>query len=75
MVMSPDTFGLEDTPEVPAAVMAMKISFVTVGLWWILFSQFSFYYLPQGYKKEGERKNIILNGFRELKLVWNQLGE
>ncbi|MEO0570133.1 MAG: MFS transporter [Bacteroidota bacterium] len=75
MVMAPQTFGFYDTGGVPAAVQAMKISFVTVGLWWMLFSQYSFYHLPRGYKKEGERTNIILNGFRELKLVWHQLGE
>ena len=75
MVMSPQTFGFEDSEGLPAAVQAMKISFVTVGLWWILFSQYSFYYLPKGYKKLGERTNIILNGFKELKLVWHQLGE
>ena len=75
MVMSPQTFGFEDSEGLPAAVQAMKISFVTVGLWWILFSQYSFYYLPKGYKKLGERTNIILNGFKELKLVWYQLGE
>ena len=75
MVMSPETFGFEEHNGVPAAVQAMKVSFVTVGLWWILFSQYSFYHLPKGYKKEGQRTNIILNGFREIKLVWKQLGD
>lgn len=75
MVMSPQTFGFVDKGNVPAAVQAMKISFVTVGLWWILFSQYSFYHLPKGYKKIGERKNIILNGFKELQMVWHQLAE
>ena len=75
LVMSPETFGFYEVDGVPAAVQGMKISFVTVGLWWILFSQYSFYHLPKGYKKEGERTNIVLNGFKELKLVWHQLGE
>jgi len=75
MVMSPQTFGFYDSDGVPAAVQAMKISFVTVGLWWILFSQYSFFHLPQGYKKEGKRSNIILNGFKELRWVGYQLGE
>ena len=52
----------------------MRYSFVTVGLWWALFSQYTFYYLPKGVSKEGkEVKDVLLNGFRELKLVWNQL--
>lgn len=74
MVMYPGIFGLEDSEGLPAAVKGMKISFVTVGIWWMAFSQYTFYHLPQGYKKEGERKNIVLNGFRELQSVWKQLG-
>jgi len=53
----------------------MKYSFVSVGIWWIIFAQYSFYYLPKGNKREGERNNVILNGFRELRLVWRQLTE
>ena len=75
MVMFPENIGLEDSENLPAAVQAMKISFVTVGLWWIVFSQYSFYHLPKGYKREGKPKNIVLNGFLELKSVWKELGE
>ncbi len=57
-----------------ASVKAMKVSFATVGIWWIIFAQYTFYHLPNGNRKEGERKNVILNGFKELKLVWSQLG-
>ncbi|MEM1339517.1 MAG: MFS transporter [Bacteroidota bacterium] len=73
MVMYPDLFGITDAPGEPAAVKAMKYSFVTVGVWWAVFSQYTFKHLPKGYKREGERRNIILNGFRELKSVWRQL--
>ena len=73
MVMAPATFGFVDSEGMPAAIKAMKISFVTVGLWWIFFSQFAFKYLPKGTKKEGKPTNIILNGFLELKKVWHQL--
>ena len=27
---------------------AMKLSFALTGLWWLGFSQYSFYYLPKG---------------------------
>lgn len=74
MVMKPDVFGITDSGGEVAEIKAMKYSFVTVGIWWILFSQYTFMHLPKGYKREGERKNIVLNGFRELKSVWNQLG-
>jgi len=75
MVMQPDFFGITSDEAGTAEIKAMKYSFVTVGIWWILFAQYSFYYLPDGYKKEGERNNILLNGFKELKQVWLQLGE
>ena len=74
MVMQPALFGIEDLPEAPAAITAMKYSFVTVGIWWIIFSQYSFYYMPKGNKKDGPAVNLLFNGFKELKMVWNQLG-
>ncbi|WP_394973269.1 MFS transporter [uncultured Croceitalea sp.] len=74
MVMLPKLYGLEDSAGSPAEMKAMKISFVTVGIWWALFSQYTFKHLPKGYKRVGERRNIILNGFKELKGVWKQLG-
>lgn len=76
MVMKPDFFGITDASEMggdSAEIKAMKYSFITVGFWWALFSQYTFKHLPKGYKKEGERKNVLLNGFQELQAVWEQL--
>ena len=73
MVMKPDVFGITTDEGGAAEIKAMKYSFVSVGIWWILFSQYSFFYLPKGNKKESPKKNVILNGFKELKLVWLQL--
>lgn len=66
MVMSQDD-GVEK-------VQMMKYSFITVGLWWLIFSQYTFYVLPKGVSK-GEKvtKAVVFNGIKELKLVWNQL--
>jgi len=75
MVMNPDVFGITDNGGEIAEMKAMKYSFISVGIWWALFSQYTFKHLPKGYKREGERHHIILNGFKELKLVWHQLGE
>ncbi|WP_394749722.1 MFS transporter [Spongiimicrobium salis] len=75
MVMKPAFFGIESDAGEAAEIKAMKYSFLTVGIWWIIFSQYTFYHLPKGNKKEGDRKNVILNGFKELKLVWRQLGD
>lgn len=57
-------------------IQMMKYSFVMVGIWWIGFAQYSFYFLPKG-NKNGEKvsKEVLFNGFRELKKVWNQLGD
>ena len=74
MVMSPETFGISEQPGSPAELMAMKYSFVSVGLWWIFFSQYTFYILPKGNKRKGEKGQVILGGFRELRSVWHQLG-
>jgi UMF1 family MFS transporter len=73
MVMYPEIFGITSDGAEGAEMKAMKLSFVSVGIWWILFSQYTFFYLPQGNKREGERHHIVLNGFRELKSVWRQL--
>jgi len=70
MVMSPDTFGIVGSnPE----LTAMKYSFVSVGIWWILCSQYTFYYLPEPFEKKKIIKDIVLNGFKELIDVWNEL--
>lgn len=57
-----------------AKMEMMRWSFVMVGVWWILFSQYTFYILPKGVLN-GEKvtRNVILNGFRELRQVWRQL--
>ena len=52
---------------------AMRYSFVSVGIWWMLFSQYSFYYMPKGNKKDAPAHKLLFNGFKELKLVWGQL--
>ena len=55
---------------------AMKYSFIMVGIWWIVFSQYSYYYLPKGNKNSDKvTKAVIFNGFRELKKVWHLLSQ
>ena len=52
----------------------MKYSFVMVGIWWIGFSQISYYYLPKGNRNTSPlTKDSILKGFHELNLVWKQI--
>ncbi|NRR92547.1 MFS transporter [Winogradskyella undariae] len=57
-----------------ASFEAMRISFITVGLWWIIFSQYTFYILPKGISKGGKvTKDVVFNGLKELRQVWLQL--
>lgn len=52
----------------------MRYSFITVGIWWALFSQYTFYILPAGVSSGHKvTKDVVFNGFRELKSVWSQL--
>ncbi len=58
------------------ALEMMRLSFVMVGVWWIGFAQYTFKYLPIGNKKsERISRNVLFNGFKELKKVWLQLAE
>lgn len=53
---------------------ALKITFLLVGLWWVGFAQITFKRLPMASASERKsRKNVLTNGFHELKLVWNQM--
>lgn len=74
MVLFPDTFGFTGT-EGEMAMKAMRFSFVTVGLWWMIFAQYTFYYLPKGNNGNKITKSVFFNGFKELKKVWHLLGE
>ena len=52
----------------------MRYSFITVGIWWIGFSQYTFHVLPEGVSSGHKvTKSVILNGLKELRLVWKQL--
>jgi UMF1 family MFS transporter len=63
MVMKPDWFGITD-PTLPA-----RISFLSVGIWWMGFAQVTFHFLPSnGYNKKLS-KDFIFKGIKELKVV------
>ena len=70
MVMFPENFGITgDNPE----LVAMRYSFISVGIWWITFSQYTFYHLPDQNEKKKIIKDVVWNGFKELIEVWNEL--
>lgn len=67
-VLKPEWFGIED-PSFPA-----RLSFLLVGVWWIIFSQLSFRKLPNKPKNQNKlNHHIIKKGFIELKKVWLQI--
>jgi UMF1 family MFS transporter len=63
-----------DAAKDAASFKAMKVAFITVGIWWIVFSQYTFYILPKG-TSSGHKVTtaVVFNGFRELKVVWKEL--
>ena len=69
MILKFDWFGFEDEG------MPTRLSFVMVGVWWIGFSQYTYYYLPDQKNSRSLEKSILLNGFRELRDVWHSLNE
>ena len=70
MVMMPDFFGISGTKG-EAAMKAMRYSFISVGIWWMLFSQYTYFFLPKGNKNTDRKitKAVVFNGFKELKKV------
>jgi len=69
MLLKPEWYGGIDSGT------ACRISFVTVAIWWVLFAQIPFYYLPNGQPSTKKREGgWIWNGFRELKKVLIELG-
>ena len=75
MINFPETFGFENSNE--GKIQAMRVSFLTVGFWWLIFSQYTFYYLPKSNKKVDRKlifkKSIFFGGFDELLAVWKLL--
>lgn len=70
MIVKPAWFGISD-PFMPA-----RISFLTVFLWWIGFSQITFRRLPRyTYRKRQKDKDrsIFFEGYRELDKVYQQV--
>lgn len=56
------------------ALHAMRLGFAMTGAWWIVFSQYSFYYLPKGNKNADKiTRDVLFNGYKELRKVQQQL--
>lgn len=53
-------------------LMAMKITFLMVGLWWFGFAQITFSTLPNAISKVVTKGNILKEGFAQIRDVWQQ---
>lgn len=62
-----DLLGFKDSKS------ATKFTFLLVGIWWIVFSQITLYFLPQKAKKIKLNSKILSYGINELIKVWNYI--
>ncbi|MDP3353021.1 MAG: MFS transporter, partial [Flavobacteriaceae bacterium] len=68
MVLNPHWYGITD-PTLPS-----RISFLSVGIWWFGFSQYTFYVLPNNiYNNKKPKRDVFFNGFKALKKVAGDL--
>lgn len=66
MILQHELFGISEA-------FASRISFVMVGLWWIGFAQITFKRLPNNVYEKKPEKDYIWKGFKELRIVWNEV--
>ncbi len=67
MVLKPEWYGGISSGD------ASRVSFLTVGIWWIVFAQIPFSILPETQKPQKKEGGWIFNGFKELKKVFGEL--
>jgi UMF1 family MFS transporter len=69
IILKPELFGMNTTDK----TLGPRISFLLVGCWWLGFAQIPFKHLPNNTENNKKlKKHILVNGFHELKIVWNQ---
>ncbi len=67
-VFKPELFGITDG-SIPA-----RLSFLMVGIWWIVFAQIPFKGLPSGSPNfKSDKVNAFVDGFSKLRRVWSEV--
>lgn len=69
MILGYEFFGFESED------MPTRLSFVLTGVWWITFSQYTFYHLPKPEAKGKMTSRLFFHGFKELKLIFKKVRE
>ena len=75
-ILHPEWYGFIDHPlgeGESAPLIVYKISFLTVGIWWWGFAQYTLKYLPYNIHKRKPDKDYIFKGYRELRQVLREL--
>lgn len=54
-------------------LLALRLNFLIVGLWWAGFAQLTFRVLPKPYKPAASKVNVFTAGFMEVKKVFNEV--
>ena len=69
MILKPDFYGITD-PTLPS-----RISFLSVGIWWIAFSQYTFSVLPDNVYdvKPPRQKGYLLKGYKQLIHIFHDM--
>jgi len=65
VVLSPKTFGISD------GKLPSQIAFLSVGIWWAGFAQYSFRYLPADNNGFVFQKSLLTKGYKEVSAVFN----
>ena len=63
MGYKPEIFGMSDSQN------AYRVGFLLVGIWWIVFEQYTFFYLPKDQRKKITGQ-IVSKGFNELRTAF-----
>lgn len=69
MLMLPELYGGISSG------MACRISFLSVGLWWLGFAQYTFWHLPKDNPQKNLQANWLLNGYKKLRTVAAEIAE
>lgn len=69
MISAPATFGLESATE------AIRVAFVTVGLWWALFSMPLIRHVPEHRSALAISRGVVAAAYRELRSTMRKVGQ
>lgn len=67
MIMKSEWFGFKNQLE------PMKVSFLMVGLWWLVFGHISYSKLPSFRNEKKIKRDVFLFGVNELRRIYNEI--